>query len=402
MTTCSFYRLLGDATGDGFVDDQDLAAIGAAMGRRGTGLEQDINADAVVDFRDRALAFAARGRQLGADLVLTEASSSLIDGTLVGNSYAVGTGDISAPVTGPSGLTKTGDGTMVLSAANSYTGGTTVDAGTLTFATAVALPAGSNLSVGAGGVVAFSSGFTGPIAAAEPEAVPGGMAPAASTISEPVGVPVPATTVAVASPNDSPTSHQDITLSAGPSAGEDSRFRLPSGTLIATPDPARQAGPTGAGAPHAESYGYARAASRGQYPRPRCCAPNGQRDTRRDRAALGSTLLIRQPAVAQAPRYSRQGRGQRPGRLHALGSADAQVGHRGRLRVGAHQFRPAPLAGPVIVWSVMAGSSSSMTVCSFLIARIQSICTAGRERSMRSATSLKGSRWRFRSTITSW
>ncbi len=43
----------------------------------------------------------------------------------------------------------------------------------------------------------------------------------------------------------------------------------------------------------------------------------------------------------------------------------------------------------------------SIASCSFLIARIQSICTAGRVRSMRSATSLNDSRCRFRSTMTS-
>ena len=44
---------------------------------------------------------------------------------------------------------------------------------------------------------------------------------------------------------------------------------------------------------------------------------------------------------------------------------------------------------------------SSIASCNLRIARIQSICTAGRERPMRSATSSKGNRWRLRRTMTS-
>ena len=51
--------------------------------------------------------------------------------------------------------------------------------------------------------------------------------------------------------------------------------------------------------------------------------------------------------------------------------------------------------------SFIISPSSPIASCNFLIARIQSICTAGRERPMRSATSLNGSRCRFRSTMTS-
>ena len=57
--------------------------------------------------------------------------------------------------------------------------------------------------------------------------------------------------------------------------------------------------------------------------------------------------------------------------------------------------------GGIIAHGSDACSSSSMLSCNLRIARIQSICTAGRERFMRSATSLNGSRWRLRSRITS-
>ena len=59
---------------------------------------------------------------------------------LLGSSYAVTGGTISAVLGGTGALTKTGAGTTVLSGVNTYTGGTTVDAGTL------ALGADSRLS----------------------------------------------------------------------------------------------------------------------------------------------------------------------------------------------------------------------------------------------------------------
>ena len=61
------------------------------------------------------------------------------------------------------GLTKQGSGTLVLSGENTYDGGTSVLAGTLNFGNLLALPPGSNVTVGAGGVIVFSSGYTGPI-----------------------------------------------------------------------------------------------------------------------------------------------------------------------------------------------------------------------------------------------
>jgi len=54
-----------------------------------------------------------------------------------------------------------------------------------------------------------------------------------------------------------------------------------------------------------------------------------------------------------------------------------------------------------IQWCRGQGPSSPRASCSFLTARIQSICTAGRERPIRSATSLNESRSRLRSMITS-
>ena len=56
---------------------------------------------------------------------------------------------------GTGGLTKTGAGVLTLSSANSYLGGTTVSGGTLLVTATGALPAGSSLTVGAGGTFIF-------------------------------------------------------------------------------------------------------------------------------------------------------------------------------------------------------------------------------------------------------
>ena len=53
------------------------------------------------------------------------------------------------------GLLKTGAGSLILSGSNSYTGGTTVDAGTLAITSDAALPAGTSLTVGGGRNVHF-------------------------------------------------------------------------------------------------------------------------------------------------------------------------------------------------------------------------------------------------------
>jgi len=58
-------------------------------------------------------------------------------------------------LTGSGGLTKIGEGLLILSGSNSYSGGTVVDAGTLTITNNTALPDTSSLVVGAGGTLIF-------------------------------------------------------------------------------------------------------------------------------------------------------------------------------------------------------------------------------------------------------
>jgi autotransporter-associated beta strand protein len=61
--------------------------------------------------------------------------------------------DVSLPgfITGSGALRKTGDGILTLSNSNSYSGGTTIDGGTLNFATTAALPTTGNIIVNPGG-----------------------------------------------------------------------------------------------------------------------------------------------------------------------------------------------------------------------------------------------------------
>jgi len=64
------------------------------------------------------------------DYTLTGGTLDL-DGTAPAISVTTGTATIASPVSGSAGLVKTGAGTLVLSAANTFTGGTTISAGTL-------------------------------------------------------------------------------------------------------------------------------------------------------------------------------------------------------------------------------------------------------------------------------
>ncbi len=71
---------------------------------------------------------------------------------------------IGDPQTGATALAKTGGGTLVLSGSNDYTGGTTVDAGTLYVTNFNALPDGSSLTVSGGGTFIFDPSVSGTLA----------------------------------------------------------------------------------------------------------------------------------------------------------------------------------------------------------------------------------------------
>ena len=64
-----FYRLLGDVTGDGVVDNNDLNAIAAELGQLApqgmTPLNAEVNGDGSVTAFDLTLTARAKGRKLG-------------------------------------------------------------------------------------------------------------------------------------------------------------------------------------------------------------------------------------------------------------------------------------------------------------------------------------------------
>lgn len=71
-------------------------------------------------------------------------------GTLTGSSYNVQSGTINANLAGTAALQKTGSGTVVMSAATSYSGGTTISGGTLQMGTANALPTAGIVTIADG------------------------------------------------------------------------------------------------------------------------------------------------------------------------------------------------------------------------------------------------------------
>ena len=80
---------------------------------------------------------------------------------------------VSGVVSGSSTLTKSGAGTLLLTGANSHTGTTTVDAGTLTLGTGGSLAAGSAVTVNTGGTLGGSGTVNGTLAVAGGTVAPG-------------------------------------------------------------------------------------------------------------------------------------------------------------------------------------------------------------------------------------
>ena len=62
---------------------------------------------------------------------VTLAGGTITNGTLTGSSYDLRSGSISAVLAGSAGITKSTEGTVILSGSNTYSGGTTISAGTL-------------------------------------------------------------------------------------------------------------------------------------------------------------------------------------------------------------------------------------------------------------------------------
>jgi autotransporter-associated beta strand protein len=92
-------------------------------------------------------------------VTLTSGSITGTTGTLTGLSYAVQSGSISANLAGPgAAMTKSGAGTVTLSGANTYSGGTAVNAGTLIAAHPAAFGT-DGLTVAAGATARMQAGL---------------------------------------------------------------------------------------------------------------------------------------------------------------------------------------------------------------------------------------------------
>ena len=75
--------------------------------------------------------------------------------TVAAHTFTEGSG-----ITGNYSLTKSGSGTLVLGGADSYTGGTTINGGALTFNTSGALPASGNVTINSGGALTATGPYT--------------------------------------------------------------------------------------------------------------------------------------------------------------------------------------------------------------------------------------------------
>ncbi|MEI6819419.1 MAG: autotransporter-associated beta strand repeat-containing protein, partial [Verrucomicrobiota bacterium] len=113
-----------------------------------------------VDGATAVLSIAGNSDTVGAVSLKNGGSITGTGGTLTGASYAVESGSVSAILGGASiALTKSTAGTVTLSGANSYTGATTVSAGTLQLgsgSTTGTLSASSAISVGTGATFAVN------------------------------------------------------------------------------------------------------------------------------------------------------------------------------------------------------------------------------------------------------
>jgi RHS repeat-associated protein len=128
-----------------------------------------------------------------------DTGGSLIGGPITAAAYQLNAGTASADLSGPGSLTKDTGGTVTLSGANSYAGGTVVNAGTLIATSASALPNGSSLTIGAGAGSLFAAS---PAVSSPPGAGLAAVAPDMAATSEtstpiviastPAGTSVPA------------------------------------------------------------------------------------------------------------------------------------------------------------------------------------------------------------------
>ena len=154
-------------------------------------------------------------------------AGNLSGGPISAAAYQLNDGTVSADLSGPGGLTvgvggtasaspsgsdgptSTSD-TVTLSGTNTYVGGTVVNAGTLVISTASALPAGTSLTVGAGGVFVFNPSQAGSSSSAAGVAAPAPDAAAASAVSTAMVAASTPANVAFTIPEPSTTTVCDV------------------------------------------------------------------------------------------------------------------------------------------------------------------------------------------------
>ncbi len=109
-----------------------------------------VNGSSVINYQhvpDLSFALGAGTLDLGGNTqtvpAFTLVSGQLVNGTLSSNAFVLESGTVTASLTGPGGLTKTGTGTVTLSHTNTYTGATTIGAGILAAAASDALGTGT-------------------------------------------------------------------------------------------------------------------------------------------------------------------------------------------------------------------------------------------------------------------
>ncbi len=87
----------------------------------------------------------------------TLVSGQLVNGTLSSNAFTLESGTVAASLTGPGGLTKTGSGTVTLSAVNTYYGPTIINGGTLQVSNSAGLGGTGSVAISAGTLEASAS-----------------------------------------------------------------------------------------------------------------------------------------------------------------------------------------------------------------------------------------------------
>ncbi len=95
----------------------------------------------------------ANGSRLTGSGTVTSATSFAMTGTIIGDTAAGENLSVDALLTGAGGIDKSGEGSLTLARANTYTGATTVTGGTLAGGIAEAFAASSSVTVGSGGTL---------------------------------------------------------------------------------------------------------------------------------------------------------------------------------------------------------------------------------------------------------